>query len=125
MLASPLPPSPSTFASNFFFSLTILTILTSQCSAGLTASTTRRHRQISYKYYARSCPQVEQLVASVTSQQYKEAPVSGPATIRLFFHDCFVEVSMPLLLPHIVEIQVEPWIQFFFHKILSYRGTSL
>ncbi|XAR66532.1 Peroxidase [Bertholletia excelsa] len=52
---------------------------------------TRRHRQLSVDYYAKTCPQVEQLVGSVTSQQFKEAPVSGPATIRLFFHDCFVE----------------------------------
>ncbi|GFP97562.1 peroxidase 19 [Phtheirospermum japonicum] len=37
------------------------------------------------------CPQLDQLVASITSQQFKEAPVSAPATIRLFFHDCFVE----------------------------------
>ncbi|GMI91576.1 hypothetical protein like AT2G34060 [Hibiscus trionum] len=51
----------------------------------------RRPRQISVNYYAKSCPQVEQLVGSITSQQFKEAPVSAPATIRLFFHDCFVE----------------------------------
>ncbi|XP_039169689.1 peroxidase 19-like [Eucalyptus grandis] len=50
-----------------------------------------RHRQMSFDYYTESCSQVEQLIGSVTSQQFKEAPVSGPATIRLFFHDCFVE----------------------------------
>ncbi|CAI9760169.1 unnamed protein product [Fraxinus pennsylvanica] len=47
--------------------------------------------QLSVDYYVKSCPLVEQLVASVTSLQFREAPVSGPATIRLFFHDCFVE----------------------------------
>lgn len=50
------------------------------------------HRQLSVDYYAKSCPQLEQLIGSITSQQFKEAPVSGPATIRIFFHDCFVEV---------------------------------
>ncbi|CAA0823638.1 Peroxidase 19 [Striga hermonthica] len=47
--------------------------------------------QLSVDFYAKTCPQLDQLVASVTSQQFKEAPISAPATIRLFFHDCFVE----------------------------------
>ncbi|XP_059625425.1 peroxidase 19 [Cornus florida] len=46
---------------------------------------------LSINYYAKSCPQLDQLLGSVTAQQFKEAPISGPATIRLFFHDCFVE----------------------------------
>ncbi|KAG6756087.1 hypothetical protein POTOM_039507 [Populus tomentosa] len=54
-------------------------------------SSTSSPRQLSVDYYAKTCPQLEQLVGSVTSQQFKEAPVSGPATIRLFFHDCFVQ----------------------------------
>ncbi|CDY64769.1 BnaCnng44830D [Brassica napus] len=50
-----------------------------------------RHRELSTDYYSKKCPQLESLVGSVTSQRFKEAPVSAPATIRLFFHDCFVE----------------------------------
>ncbi|KAL5729920.1 peroxidase [Ranunculus cassubicifolius] len=42
-------------------------------------------------YYSKSCPNVEQLVGSITSQQFKESPISAPAKIRLFFHDCFVD----------------------------------
>jgi hypothetical protein len=38
-------------------------------------------------------PQFEQLVGSVTFQQLKEEPVSGPTTIRLFFHGFSVEVN--------------------------------
>lgn len=48
--------------------------------------------QLSVDFYSKTCPQLEQLVASVTSQQFHDAPVSAPATIRLFFHDCFVQV---------------------------------
>lgn len=76
----------------FFIFLTI-----TSSSLGLLISsnsnTTHTPRQLRVDYYAKSCPQIEQLVGSVTSQQFKESPVSGPATIRLLFHDCFVEVS--------------------------------
>ncbi|KAL2524231.1 Peroxidase 19 [Abeliophyllum distichum] len=73
------------------FMFIFLVTLASHSFAKSTANTTRRPRQLSVDYYAKSCPLVDQLVGSVTSQQFREAPVSGPATIRLFFHDCFVE----------------------------------
>lgn len=94
---SPPPPPP---CSSFPFVLACLLIfsliLNTPCI--LAAKTNNNNarssrRQLSVDYYAKSCPQLEQLVGSVTSQQFKEAPVSGPATIRLFFHDCFVEVK--------------------------------
>lgn len=67
---------------------------TSHClNNSLTTTPRRPARQLSVDYYAKTCPHVDQLVSTVTTQQFKEAPISGPATIRLFFHDCFVEVS--------------------------------
>ncbi|KAE9594952.1 hypothetical protein Lal_00041125 [Lupinus albus] len=69
-----------------FFTLTE----TSLCVAKVGNNTTHPHSQLSVDYYAKSCPQVEQFVGSITLQQFKESPVSGPATIRLLFHDCFV-----------------------------------
>ncbi|KAI5590939.1 hypothetical protein BDE02_04G044500 [Populus trichocarpa] len=73
-----------------FLLVFLLVVRASNCAAKATKSS-RPPRQLSVDYYAKKCPQLEQLVGSVTSQQFKEAPVSGPATIRLFFHDCFVE----------------------------------
>ncbi|GAA0184898.1 peroxidase [Lithospermum erythrorhizon] len=73
---------PPSYSSPFIFS--------KQKSVG-NAGKARQPRQLSVTYYAKSCPQVEQLVLSVTSQQFIEAPISAPATIRLFFHDCFVQ----------------------------------
>lgn len=70
---------------NFLFLLIILS------SFSETSNAKRVHRQLSVDYYARTCPQLDQLVGSVTSKQFQESPVSAPATIRLFFHDCFVE----------------------------------
>ncbi|WOK95668.1 peroxidase 19 [Canna indica] len=49
-----------------------------------------RH-QLSPDFYSTTCPQVEQLVASVTARRFSDLPAAGAATIRLFFHDCFVE----------------------------------
>jgi peroxidase len=79
-----------------FLLVFLLVVRASNCAAKATKSS-RPPRQLSVDYYAKKCPQLEQLVGSVTSQQFKEAPVSGPATIRLFFHDCFVEV---ISIPH-------------------------
>ncbi|CAA6661077.1 unnamed protein product [Spirodela intermedia] len=53
---------------------------------------------LSLDFYAKTCPQLDQFVASVTRQQFQTSPVSSPATIRLFFHDCFVGVSRTTLL---------------------------
>ncbi|CAK9152570.1 unnamed protein product [Ilex paraguariensis] len=81
------------FFSSIFSSLLILlvTLRTSAYFLQSTTNTTRLPRQLSVDYYAKTCPQLELLVSSVTAQLFKEAPVSGPATIRLFFHDCFVQ----------------------------------
>lgn len=43
-------------------------------------------------FYARTCPAVDQIVANVTAAQYRDFPAAGPAVLRLFHHDCFVEV---------------------------------
>ncbi|KAL2931821.1 Peroxidase 19 [Bienertia sinuspersici] len=51
----------------------------------------RHHRKLTEDYYAKTCPDVEKLVASITSQHFKASPSIASATIRLFFHDCFVE----------------------------------
>lgn len=89
-----LPSFATTSFSFLFTSFFVFFILCGNSSSSLAihANTTRPPRQLSVSYYAKSCPQVEQLVGSVTSQQFKESPVSGPATIRLLFHDCFVGV---------------------------------
>ncbi|KAF5821235.1 putative peroxidase [Helianthus annuus] len=69
------------------FSTTITTCLSSE-----TVNTSMvHHRFLTVDYYAKTCPQLEQIVAFVTSQNFKVSPATAPATIRLFFHDCFVQ----------------------------------
>ncbi|KAL0919978.1 hypothetical protein M5K25_009074 [Dendrobium thyrsiflorum] len=47
-----------------------------------TISSVHQH-ELSADFYAKTCPQVDNIVGSVTSQRHKTLPVSGPATIRL------------------------------------------
>lgn len=89
------------FFASLIFILSFFSIISSSnCSANVTTRGGRAPRQLSVTYYDKSCPQVEQLVASVTSEQFRESPVSAPATIRLFFHDCFVDVISRFLVTH-------------------------
>ncbi|KAK7302884.1 hypothetical protein RJT34_13781 [Clitoria ternatea] len=87
----PVPYSLASISSWFLITFFVLFTLTrtSFCFAKAT-KTTSHHSKLSVDYYAKSCPKLEEFVGSVTSQQFKESPVSGPATIRLLFHDCFV-----------------------------------
>jgi hypothetical protein len=43
-------------------------------------------------FYAKTCPAVDQIVASVTAARFRDYPAAGPGVLRLFHHDCFVEV---------------------------------
>lgn len=42
-------------------------------------------------YYANVCPNVETIVRKVVQTKIKQTFVTIPATLRLFFHDCFVQ----------------------------------
>uniref|UniRef100_I1LVP1 Peroxidase n=1 Tax=Glycine max TaxID=3847 RepID=I1LVP1_SOYBN len=46
--------------------------------------------QLSRVFYRNTCPNVEQLVRSSVAQKFQQTFVTAPATLRLFFHDCFV-----------------------------------
>ncbi|RYQ80868.1 hypothetical protein Ahy_Scaffold1g106982 isoform C [Arachis hypogaea] len=46
--------------------------------------------QLSRHHYAKICPNVENIVRDAVKKKFHETFVTVPATIRLFFHDCFV-----------------------------------
>ena len=52
--------------------------------------------QLSANFYARSCPNVQTLVRTATNQAVRNQPRQGASVLRLFFHDCFVNVSYSL-----------------------------
>ncbi|KAF8406223.1 hypothetical protein HHK36_008308 [Tetracentron sinense] len=47
--------------------------------------------QLKQNYYANICPNVENIVRDAVNTKFKQTFVTVPATIRLFFHDCFVQ----------------------------------
>uniref|UniRef100_A0A6V7QSG1 peroxidase n=1 Tax=Ananas comosus var. bracteatus TaxID=296719 RepID=A0A6V7QSG1_ANACO len=46
---------------------------------------------LSPNYYETSCPNVESIVRQAVEKKKNATVVTVPATLRLFFHDCFVE----------------------------------
>ncbi|KAI4335397.1 hypothetical protein L6164_014042 [Bauhinia variegata] len=59
--------------------------------------------QLTRGFYSKTCPRVEQLVRSAVTQKFQQTFVTAPATLRLFFHDCFVrgcDVSVLLASPN-------------------------
>lgn len=47
--------------------------------------------QLVENYYASSCPNVESIVQQAVNTKFSQTLTTVPATLRLFFHDCFVE----------------------------------
>ncbi|XP_030461714.1 peroxidase 45 [Syzygium oleosum] len=46
--------------------------------------------QLSTGFYQNTCPNVESLVRSAVTKKFQQTFVTAPATLRLYFHDCFV-----------------------------------
>ncbi|KAJ7944507.1 Peroxidase [Quillaja saponaria] len=47
--------------------------------------------QLKQNFYANFCPNVESIVRNEVQKKLQQTFVTVPATIRLFFHDCFVQ----------------------------------
>ncbi|KAL0924819.1 hypothetical protein M5K25_005678 [Dendrobium thyrsiflorum] len=46
--------------------------------------------QLRQNYYSKICPNVESIVRNAVTQKFQQTFVTVPGTLRLFFHDCFV-----------------------------------
>jgi peroxidase len=49
--------------------------------------------ELKENYYSSTCPNVEAIVRGVVQQKMQQTIRTIGSTIRLFFHDCFVEVQ--------------------------------
>ncbi|KAL1548846.1 Peroxidase 16 [Salvia divinorum] len=52
--------------------------------------TTSANAQLRTDFYRTTCPNVESLVRTAVQAKFRQTFVTAPATLRLFFHDCFV-----------------------------------
>ncbi|KAJ0673791.1 putative peroxidase [Helianthus annuus] len=48
------------------------------------------YAQLRKNFYQNTCPNVESIVKSAVTKNFRQTFVTAPATLRLFFHDCFV-----------------------------------
>lgn len=53
---------------------------------------TESNAQLSENFYASTCPNVELIVRQAVTTKYQQTPITAPGTLRMFFHDCFVDV---------------------------------
>ncbi|PON95390.1 Peroxidase [Trema orientale] len=51
----------------------------------------RGEAQLVENFYSATCPNVEAIVQQAVSTKFTQTFVTVPSTLRLFFHDCFVE----------------------------------
>uniref|UniRef100_A0ACD5VTI7 Uncharacterized protein n=1 Tax=Avena sativa TaxID=4498 RepID=A0ACD5VTI7_AVESA len=68
-----------------------LPLPTARSAAGTTSRRAPERHGLSLDFYAKTCPAVDQIVGNVTAERFRDHPASGPAVLRLFHHDCFVE----------------------------------
>ncbi|XP_062099001.1 peroxidase 16-like [Humulus lupulus] len=75
--------SPTLFSLSFLFLLLLL-------SSPSTTGTSHPHTHLRKDYYKDSCPNVESLVRAAVKEKFQRIITTAPATLRLFFHDCFI-----------------------------------
>lgn len=49
--------------------------------------------QLVEDFYGKTCPNVEKIVKQAVTTKFGQTFVTVPGTLRLFFHDCFIEVN--------------------------------
>jgi peroxidase len=63
--------------------------------AALVSAANGDHK-LSARYYEKTCPNVQGVVRAVMANTVASDPTVAPAILRLFFHDCFVNVCTQL-----------------------------
>ncbi|KAI9176583.1 hypothetical protein LWI28_004570 [Acer negundo] len=75
--------SPTTTSSQFFLLVSIISLIGCNFANG----------QLSPNFYATTCSNLQTIVRDVMSQTVTREPRMGASILRLFFHDCFVQLG--------------------------------
>ncbi|RWV82666.1 hypothetical protein GW17_00055813 [Ensete ventricosum] len=86
----PQPHVPSKSKAMAFLSKSSLPLL-----LFLLAASAVRGQRLSHKFYSRSCPGLQPLIRATVQQALRDDPTLGASILRLFFHDCFVNLGGP------------------------------
>jgi peroxidase len=63
-----------------------------QCLVAVSLLSCVAHAQLSPTFYASSCPNLQSIVRAAMTQAVASEQRMGASLLRLFFHDCFVQV---------------------------------
>ncbi|CAN8259045.1 unnamed protein product [Cochlearia groenlandica] len=83
-----IKPKGSSVDASCFAVMMIISLLCS-CISG--DQTEANYEGLSYNYYEKTCPKVEEIVRSSLTPMFIIDPSSPPALLRLMFHDCQVQ----------------------------------
>ena len=68
-----------------------------QCLVAISLLSCVAHAQLSTTFYASSCPNLQSIVRRAMIQALSNDQRMGASLLRLFFHDCFVQVLARIL----------------------------
>ncbi|KAL5220232.1 hypothetical protein ABZP36_024945 [Zizania latifolia] len=78
-------------AAAFGFPLVILLVFSLELASALPSGAPWAQQQLDPHLYDRSCPQAQQIVASIVGKAHYQDPRMAASLLRLHFHDCFVK----------------------------------
>lgn len=67
-------------------------LFTAQMHASQTEGKAPLVKGLSYSFYSKTCPKLETIVRNHLKKVFKNDNGQAPALLRIFFHDCFVQV---------------------------------
>lgn len=76
------------------------------------------------RFYHSSCPSLQQITASVVASHIQQDPTAGAPLVRMFFHDCAVNVRLPKCAFLILQQPLFPTILILTSLILYTLGGS-